>query len=339
MLWDIARTARLAVITVGYRLAPEHPYPAAVEDGEQAALWLLEHAHARFGTDRVLIGGESAGAHVAVSALLRLRDRHQAAERFTAAQLSYGIYDLGMTASQLAWRDRTMVLSTAWLEWFYDQVTPGLAAAARRDPDISPLYADLAGLPPALFTVGTEDPLLDDTLEMATAWELAGNRAELAVYPRGAHGLNAHPTTMGRAAQRRITSFLARPPALNPVATDPDALEIARQWRSAVERNDMAAFRALYHPAATVWTSMERRDRPLAEHVALVSAGRGRCEEWKYEVLRCEPTRDGFFAQQRLRLVAGGAERITVAAVVAQLANGKIIHLDEYFNRIMESLD
>lgn len=208
MLWSIARAAKLIVVTVGYRLAPEHPHPAACEDGERAVMWTLEHSRERFGTDRVLMGGESAGAHVAVSSLLRLRDRHNVATAISAVQLSYGIYDLGMTPSQRAWTDRTMVLSTAWLSWFYEQVTPGLDSSSRRDASISPLYADLCHLPPALFTVGTEDPLLDDTLEMAAAWELAGNPVELAVYPRGAHGLNVHPTTIGRAAQARITGFL-----------------------------------------------------------------------------------------------------------------------------------
>ncbi len=340
MLWRIARTASLAVVTVGYRLAPEHPFPAATDDGERVLLWLIGHAHARFGTDRILLGAESAGAHVAVTSLIRLRDRHQAAGAVAAAQLSYGIYDLTLRGSQRDWRDRTMVLSTPWLEWFYDQVTPGFDERARQHPEISPLYADLAGLPPALFTVGTEDPLLDDTVEMAAAWQLDGNPSELAVYPRGPHGLNAYPTATGRSAQQRITSFLSRygeaPPA---VAVEGDPLAVARQWRNAVEHNDMAAYRALFRPDATVWTSMERRDRPLDEHVALVATARARCEEWKYHVIRSERTHDGFFAQQRVRLVSGGVERFTVAVVIGVVAGGVIAHLDEYFNRTVEPLD
>jgi len=340
MLWRIARSANLAVITVGYRLAPEHPFPAATDDGERVLLWLLGHARARFGTERILLGGESAGAHVAVTSLLRLRDRHQLAGAVAAAQLSYGIYDLTLRGSQSGWRDRTMVLSTPWLEWFYDQVTPGLDACARCDPEISPLYADLSGLPPALFTIGTEDPLLDDTLEMAAAWQLDGNRAELAVYPRGPHGLNAQPTPTGRSAQERITSFLGRHAELSsPTLGDGDPLAVARRWRDAVERNDMIAYRALFRPDATVWTSMERRERSLDEHVALVAAARGRCNEWDYDVTRSERTRDGFFAQQRVRLVANGVERFTVAVVIGVVADGVITHLDEYFNRTVESLD
>ena len=339
MLWRLAQTARVAVVSIAYRLAPEDPHPAAADDAERAALWLAEHGVDRFGSGRLLIGGESAGAHLAALTLLRLRDRHSAADAVTAAQLSYGIYDLGMTPSQKKWRDRTLVLDTAWLEWFYEQFLPGLDDKERRDPGISPLYADLRDLPAALFTVGTEDPLLDDTLRMATAWELAGNRSELAVYPHGPHGLNAYPTPLGRAAQQRITQFLAHH-ATQPAATQaPDPLEVARQWRSAVERNDMAAFRELYHPDARIWTSVERRDRPVDQHVRLVSAARAPVSDWTYEVLRSERTSDGFFAEQRVHLTFDGKERVTVAAVVGRVEHGKIVHLAEYFNRTVESLD
>jgi acetyl esterase len=79
-----------------------------------------------------------------------------------------------------------------------------------RDPDISPLYGDLRGLPPALFTIGTCDALLDDSLFMYTRWIAAGNQAELAVYPGGAHGFNAFPFALAEQANARIDAFLAK---------------------------------------------------------------------------------------------------------------------------------
>jgi len=96
-------------------------------------------------------------------------------------------------------------LSTPIIRWFTDQFVP---EEKRRDPDVSPLYADLRGLPPALFTVGTMDPLLDDSLFMYGRWVAAGNEADLAVYPGGLHGFDAFPTPLARTANERIEQFL-----------------------------------------------------------------------------------------------------------------------------------
>jgi acetyl esterase/lipase len=203
--WALARHCGLAVVSVDYRLAPEHPYPAGPEDCEAAALWLVKKASAEFGTTRLWIGGESAGAHLAVLTLLRLRD-HNALQPFVGANLVYGAYDLSMTPSQRRWGERNLVLSTPILEWFTDFFVPD--RARRRDPDVSPLYADLTGLPPALFSVGTLDPLLDDSLFMHARWLAAGSRAELAVWPGGIHGFDAFPTALSRAARARMDAFL-----------------------------------------------------------------------------------------------------------------------------------
>jgi acetyl esterase len=86
---------------------------------------------------------------------------------------------------------------------------PGVAGEALRDPSISSLYADLSGLPPAIFSVGTNDSVLDDSLFMAARWEAAGNRAELQVYPEGTHLFMAYPTQMAAESRRRKAAFLA----------------------------------------------------------------------------------------------------------------------------------
>lgn len=203
----IMQSCELAVLSVDYRLAPEHPYPASQDDCEAVAAWLVEHAGAEFGTEKLLIGGESAGGHLAAATLLHMRDRH-GYRGFLAANLVYGVYDLSMTPSQLRWGARNLVLSTPTMAWFYDHFVPD--ASRRRDPDVSPLYADLRGLPPALFTVGTLDPLLDDSLFMYQRWLAAGNQAELAVYAGGVHGFNGMPSSLGRAANQRIDAFLKR---------------------------------------------------------------------------------------------------------------------------------
>jgi acetyl esterase/lipase len=96
------------------------------------------------------------------------------------------------------------------MSWFTDNFLPDNPVAERRDPDISPLYADLRGLPRALFTVGTADPLLDDTLFMAARWESAGNETDLRVYAEGVHGFNAFPIGIGIAANDAQLEFLKR---------------------------------------------------------------------------------------------------------------------------------
>ncbi len=90
-------------------------------------------------------------------------------------------------------------------------VYPGLTVEERRVPSISPLYADLAGLPPALFSVGTSDALLDDTLFMYERWTAAGNDAQLEVYPESMHGFDSFPTAMAAEARRRIDAFITGP--------------------------------------------------------------------------------------------------------------------------------
>src|SRR6185312_8878873 len=95
------------------------------------------------------------------------------------------------------------------MTFFVDGFLPGRTPEARRAPDLSPLYADLRGLPPALFTVGTLDPLLDDSLFMDARWRAAGNESELRVYPESIHGFNAFPLALARAANAAQYAFLA----------------------------------------------------------------------------------------------------------------------------------
>ena len=202
----LARRCGVAVVSVDYRLAPEHPYPAAPDDCEAVARWLLRHSASEFGSERLLIGGESAGAHLAVATLLRLRDR-DGGHGFAGANLVYGCYDLTLTPSVRRWGARNLVLSTPIIEWFTDHFVPD--RARRADPDVSPLYADLRGLPPAHFTVGTEDPLLDDTLFLHARWLAAGNAASLFVAPGGMHGFDAFPHELAKRARRAAARFVA----------------------------------------------------------------------------------------------------------------------------------
>jgi acetyl esterase len=208
-LWAMVEATGLCAVSVEYRLSPEHPYPAAPDDCEDAALWLLERGLDELGAPaRIAIGGESAGAHLSAVTLLRLRNRHGIRGAFAAANLVFGVFDLTMTPSQRNWGERNLVLSTPIMEWFGHQFVGDRDLEALRDPDISPLYADLSELPPALFTIGDCDPLLDDSLFMEARWRAAGNETELRVWPECVHGFTAYPLALSRAALESMYEFV-----------------------------------------------------------------------------------------------------------------------------------
>ena len=201
----IALECNVAVVSVNYRLAPEYPYPAAPDDAEAAALWLAANAQAELGSDRLLIGGDSAGANLSVVTMLRLRDGH-GFQPFQCANLVFGVYDWALTPSVFLKGQTTPVLNARRMKFFLDQYVSDHSRL--REPDISPLWANLAGLPPALFTVGTMDALLDDSMFMHGRWLAAGNASELAVYPGGTHLFTGQPTALGSQANARIRQFL-----------------------------------------------------------------------------------------------------------------------------------
>jgi len=204
----LARETQLVVASIEYRLAPEHPYPAGPDDCEDAVLWLMQGGAEELGAPATLaIGGESAGAHLSALTLLRLRDLHGAGGAVRAANLVYGAFDLSGTPSRRLIAD-TLILTNSNMNWFTENFLPGLDEVQRRDPAISPLYADLSGLPPALFTIGTADPLLDDTLFMAARWQAAGNEADLRVYADCIHAFNAFPIGIADAANLAQVEFL-----------------------------------------------------------------------------------------------------------------------------------
>jgi len=207
MLERIADNSGQAVVAPEYRLAPEHPYPAGPDDCEAAAAWLVKNGKREFGTEVLTIGGESAGGHLVAVTLLRMRDRH-GFTGFRGANIVYGAFDLSLTPSQRLFGNTRLVLRTIDMQQFYNAFLPTITD--RRDPDISPLYADLRTLCPALFTVGTKDALLDDTLFMHARWVVARNEAELAIYPGGAHGFTLFPNALSKSATARMDEFLNR---------------------------------------------------------------------------------------------------------------------------------
>ena len=100
--------------------------------------------------------------------------------------------------------------------WFADQFVPWRSFEERRAPDISPMYAGLSSMPAAIFTVGTEDPLLDDTLFMEARWRAAGNATELRIWPEAPHGFISLPMSVADLALAAEHEFLRRTLAVEP---------------------------------------------------------------------------------------------------------------------------
>ena len=206
ILEEIVEGCNAAVISVDYRLAPEHPYPAAQDDCEAVAQWVVENASKEFGTDKIVIGGESAGGHLSAATMIRMRDRH-GYTGFAGANLVSGVFDLSMTPSLRLWGERNLIISTLIMEWYIERYVP--SEALRRDPDVSPLYAALHDLGPALFTIGTLDPLLDDSLFMHSRWSASGNPSTLNVYPGATHGFEKQPTQLADMVRGRMCRFIS----------------------------------------------------------------------------------------------------------------------------------
>jgi acetyl esterase/lipase len=217
---EIAERCSAAVVSVEYRMVPEALPPAQLEDALNAIDWVRTDGRGRLGDGPIVLIGESAGCTLAVLALLALRERGELGNDIVGAALAYGLYDVSGGPSQR--------LDTAALAVFSDAqslVHPGLTAEERRVPTISPLYADLSSLPPALFTVGTADALLDDTLFMHERWSAAGNENQLEVYPESMHGFDTFPTAMAAEARRRIDAFIMARLASRPTPRPPQRVE------------------------------------------------------------------------------------------------------------------
>jgi acetyl esterase len=208
----LSRTCRLAIVSPEYRLAPEDGVTILdeIEDCLAAVRWAHAHAPARFGTERMLIGGISGGAHLAAAALVRLRDAGDPAfAAIAGAHLDSGPYDVSGTPSQRLATEQTLIVTPMWLEAFRELAFPGRDLETLRDPAVSPLYADLTGMPPAMFMVGALDPLLDDSLFMAARWQAAGSEATLEVWPVGAHTFMNMGTPLAEAALDRTAAWIS----------------------------------------------------------------------------------------------------------------------------------
>jgi acetyl esterase len=197
----LAREAECAVVSVEYRLAPEHPFPAGLEDCFAATAWLAQHGE-ELGLDptRLAVGGTSAGANLAASVTLLARDRGAPALCFQL--LVYPPVDHTAAADVERAHFRRAEIAGYWSHYLRD-------ARDGEDPRASPLRAtDLKGLPPALVITAEFDPLTDEAEAYARRLSEAGVPAELRHFARAQHGFFSSATPQGAAARNEAVAAL-----------------------------------------------------------------------------------------------------------------------------------
>lgn len=205
LMRHIADQSGAAVCALGYGKAPEHRYPAQLHDALHALTWFADRAdRLRLDPTRILLAGDSAGAHLALSTALALE--HDGKPRPRGLVLAYGMYDPGLGGASFREFREGYGLTTARMRWFWDQtLAPG---QDRSDPAVCPLNARLNDLPPALILTAGLDCLRDDSLALAHRLAKTNGRHRLAFYPDMQHSFLLAPAWLPPARQA-ITEIAA----------------------------------------------------------------------------------------------------------------------------------
>jgi epsilon-lactone hydrolase len=203
LTWRLATLCRVCVLGVNYRLAPEHPFPAALDDAVAAYRWLLAQ-----GADskHIALLGDSAGGGLVFATMLRLRD--EGVELPAAAVVVSPWTDLALTGQSLYLN--ALIDPLIPVELAPRVVDLCLAGANPRNPYASPLYGDPRGLPPTLILVGSDEVLRDDAVRMADRMRAAGCHVEIEIWPHMWHVWYMCTRAMpeAKAAIARIAGFV-----------------------------------------------------------------------------------------------------------------------------------
>jgi monoterpene epsilon-lactone hydrolase len=203
LVGDLVRRTGAKGVTLEYRLAPEHPYPAAVEDARAAYEGLLAQGIA---PEQIALAGESAGGGLAVALLLALRDAGVPLP--SCAYLMSPYVDLTLSGESLAGKRELDPLLTP--DGLAARVPDYVGGADAADPLISPIFGDLSGLPPLLIQVGSHEVLLSDALRLAARAAIADVPVSLEVTPGVPHVFQAYAGLIDEAAAAldRAADFL-----------------------------------------------------------------------------------------------------------------------------------
>jgi monoterpene epsilon-lactone hydrolase len=206
LVTEAGRAAKARTLAIEYRLAPEHPFPAALDDALSAWNFLRKSGIA---AEHIAVGGDSAGGGLTVALIGRLRDAGEPVPG--CAWLISPWTDLTLSGSTLATKDGVdPIIHGGYLAELVEAYLP--AAMNRRDPRVSPLYAQLERLPPTLIQVGACETLLEDSTRFAAALGAANVAVTLEIWPDMIHAWpmwNAH-LEPGRRALAHAGEFIRR---------------------------------------------------------------------------------------------------------------------------------
>ncbi|KUH81061.1 MULTISPECIES: alpha/beta hydrolase [unclassified Mycobacterium] len=205
---SLANLVPAVVVSVAYRLAPEHRWPAAADDLYAATQWVADNA-TEIGADasRIVVGGDSAGGNLAAVTALMARDRGGPA--LAGQLLLYPVIAADFDTESYRLYGKGFYNPRPALQWYWDQYVP--SHSDRTHPYASPLHADLAGLPPAVVVVAGHDPLRDEGVAYADALRAAGVRTVRCDFDGGIHGFMTMPMLdIAHEARRRASRELAQ---------------------------------------------------------------------------------------------------------------------------------
>lgn len=202
LTWRFAKEIGIPVYAIDYRLAPEHPFPAGLDDCVAAYRALLDKGYA---AKSIIVGGDSAGGNLTLALALRLK-----AEGLPLPAALICLSPATDMTGTGASRHENAEADSLFVEEMFDSLKPAYYPGRdERDPFLSPLFGDVSGFPPVLFQVGEREMLRDDSTRMAERLKAAGVEAVLEVWPKVWHvwQLNADMLPEGREAITHITRF------------------------------------------------------------------------------------------------------------------------------------
>ncbi|CAN7627461.1 alpha/beta hydrolase [Neorhizobium sp. LjRoot104] len=204
---EIAKSGNVAIASGDFHLALDDDLKRTIRDAVALTEWALDRL-AEFGTDRLIVEGESSGAQLAACALLQVAKTRRLDN--VAGFVSFcGAFDMTGSPS-LSNARHSLIIDPASAVHNLDRLTRRSDA---KTPEISPIFADLRGMPPALFIAGALDPILDDSRKIHDVWQRQTRHADLLVVPEAPHGFERLPTRVAAKARDFMCGWIDKLPA------------------------------------------------------------------------------------------------------------------------------